>query len=332
MPACLPAIPVLDVPAGHEPAAYSAAAEPERLALLIRSAKRTYTPWGFLAAERLSRLWASRADGEYGQAVAAVDRLAGQRGLFLLNHSYEWGCTTAAMADREQGGSTLMRTLDWPFDGLGQALIVTWSDGGAGRYASITWPGLVGVLTGLAPGRFAAAINQPPLPLPGWGRAVGWQAARLRVARSRAMSPTHLLRKVFDNCPDFASAVAMVGTTSLCIPAIFTLAGPRAGEAVVIERTGDAAFVPEIAVAANHWASRPGPAGCPRNRSSRARHAAMCAVSAPVWSMDWLHEPILQPDTRVAVVANPASGRLLVQGWERTGPATSVLDSAYAGG
>ncbi|MEI9987809.1 MAG: hypothetical protein WDN69_34610 [Aliidongia sp.] len=46
------------------------------------------------------------------------------------------------------------------------------------------------------------------------------------------------------------------------------------------------------------------------------------------WSLDWLRAPILQPDTRLAVMANLRSGRLLVQGWEKTGPATDVLDLA----
>ena len=48
------------------------------------------------------------------------------------------------------GGTTLLPTLDWPFDGLGQTLVVTEQDGGAGPYASVTWPGYAGVLTGSA--------------------------------------------------------------------------------------------------------------------------------------------------------------------------------------
>src|SRR5262249_40440392 len=73
------------------------------------------------------------------------------------NYSYEWGCTTGAAPDGD--GVTLMRTLDWPFDGLGRALVVMRQQGAAGPYLSVTWPAFAGVLTGLAPGRFAAAIN-----------------------------------------------------------------------------------------------------------------------------------------------------------------------------
>jgi hypothetical protein len=184
------------------------------------------------------------------------------------------------------------------------------------------------VLTGSAPGRFAAAINQPPLPLPGWGRAAGWLAARLRVNRSAALPPSHLLRLAFDTCRSFTEAVALIRSTPICLPAIFTLAGPELGEAIVIERTETAGFEPVPAAAANHWAATPGPPGRPRNASSPERRQAMAALlaSGQDWSLAWLQPPILQPDTRVAVMANPRTGRLLVQGWEKTGPATSVLD------
>ena len=142
------------------------------------------------------------------------------------------------------------------------------------------------------------------------------------------MSPTHLLRKVFDECRSFAEAMSMISKTPLCIPAIFTLAGPGPGDATVIERTMEKAYVPSQPVAANHWASQQAPPGRPRNGSSRARHSAMCGIIAgrPEWSMSWLREPVVQPDTRVAVMANPQSGRLLVQGWEATGPVTNILE------
>ncbi len=184
------------------------------------------------------------------------------------------------------------------------------------------------MLTGVAPGRFAAAVNQPPLPYPGWGKAVGWTAARMKVGRSAAMPPSHLLRLAFDTCRDFAQAVSLIRRTPLCLPAIFTLAGVRPGESMVIERTETGAFEPALAAAANHWAASPGPRGRPRNASSISRRAAMGKRIAQdaSWSFDWLIPPILQPDTRLAVMASPASGRVLIQGWEKSGPATQVLD------
>ncbi len=323
----LPSIPLIDVPAAEEPGLAAMAAEPARLSLLLGSGRQTYTPAGMRLADALSRRWAGRNVSPYAAAVAAVGRTMHGHGAYLMNHSYEWGCTAGAGADPALGGSTLLRTLDWPFDGLGRSLVVTRWDGGAGPYYSATWPGFVGVLTGLAPGRFAIAINQPPLPLPGWGKAIGWPAARLRVGRSTAMPPSHLLRQVFDKCRDFDDALATIRRTRLCIPAIFTLAGPLAGQTVVVERTATRSFQPAEPVAANHWASKPGPAGRPRHPSSPARRTAMCGLlaSLPGWSLDWLEPPMLQADTRLVLMANPATGRMLLQGWERSGPATTVL-------
>ncbi|MEI9987808.1 MAG: hypothetical protein WDN69_34605 [Aliidongia sp.] len=199
-------IPVLDADPAIEPAVASAQAEPARLALLIAQARRSYTPAGLRLADARSRSWAARSASPYAAAVGAVEQALGGPGAFLLNYSYEWGCTTGAADDPALGGATLLRTLDWPFDGLGRALMVVRQNAAAGRYLSVTWPGYVGVLTGLAPGRFAAAINQPPLPLPSWGRAIGWLAARLRVGRSTALPPSHLLRLAFDTCRSFAES------------------------------------------------------------------------------------------------------------------------------
>ena len=84
---------------------------------------------------------------------------------------------------------------------------------------------------------------------------------------------------------------------------------------------------------ANHWAARPGPAGRPRNRTSLERRATMCALLAapPGWSLDWVQPPVLVADTRLAMMANPRTGRMLLQGWERTGAATAVLDMRRGG-
>ncbi len=293
----------------------------------MNSARRSYTPIGMRWADARSRKWHARSSSSpYAEAVVEVSQLIGGPGAFLLNYSYEWGCTTGAMPDSD--GVTLMRTLDWPFDGLGRALVVIRQQGTAGPYLNVGWPGYAGVLTGLAPGRFAAAINQPPLPLPQMGKAAGWVALRVRVNRSTALPPSHLLRHAFDTCQNFDAAVDLIRTTPICVPAIFTLAGLMPGETIVIERTETGAFTPVEPAAANHWASVPGPKGRPRNRSSLPRRAAMTRLIAdrPDWSLGWLTPPILQPDTRLAVMANPKTGRLCVQAWEKTGPATALLD------
>ena len=57
----------------------------------------------------------------------------------------------------------LLRTLDWPFNGLGRHIAVAHMRGAGGDFFSVTWPGYVGALTAMAPGRFAACVNQAPM-------------------------------------------------------------------------------------------------------------------------------------------------------------------------
>ena len=72
----------------------------------------------------------------------------------------EWACTALA---RDDDAPWLVRTLDWPFPGLGRHVEIALMRGAAGDFYNVTWPGFVGVLTAMAPGRFAAAVNQAPL-------------------------------------------------------------------------------------------------------------------------------------------------------------------------
>ena len=110
----------------------------------------------------------------------------GQDGACLQPHSCGWGCAAAAVPGAVE--ATLLRTLDGPFGGLGEALIAIRWDGGAGPYCRMAWPGTVDVLTGMAPGRFAGSINKPPLPAPRWDRAAGWSMARAGMAVPRRLA------------------------------------------------------------------------------------------------------------------------------------------------
>ncbi len=324
-------MPLIEIPAGEEPALVSMRAEPERLAALLRSGYKLYTPLGVHVAERFTKRWARNLETPFGDAVLNAAQAAGRPGLFLMNHSYEWGCTTGAGDDADLGGVTVLRTLDWPLDGLGESAVTLACQSAAGPYWSVTWPGYVGVLTGCAPGRFAGAINQPPMRATGFGRPVDWMATRLRMNRSHAIPPTHLLRAVFERCATFDEAVASLTTTPICIPAIFTLAGTKPGEAAVIERTETGAHRLPDPIAANHWVLTD-ETGDPRNDTSHDRRARMTAHiernASYDWRFDWLTPPLLRHDTRLAVIANPGAGRLSVIGVEKDGPATAQLDLA----
>ena len=144
------------------------------------------------------------------------------------------------MSRDEDGEPWLVRTLDWPFPGLGRHVEIAHKWGEAGEFYSVTWPGYVGTLTAMAPGRFGAAINQAPLwrrTRHPWLRPYDLAANAIKTWSIRHMPPDQLLRQVFETCPDFATARAMLERTPVARPVIYSLAGTRPGERCVIERT-----------------------------------------------------------------------------------------------
>ena len=111
--------------------------------------------------DRMAQHWLSRSCSPYLAEVESIAAALRIPGVWFLNGSYQWGCT--ALARDDEGGPWLARTLDWPFPGLGRHVVMARMEGPAGDFFNVTWPGYVGALTAMAPGRFSAAINQAPL-------------------------------------------------------------------------------------------------------------------------------------------------------------------------
>ncbi|TAJ24181.1 MAG: hypothetical protein EPO67_24005, partial [Reyranella sp.] len=210
-------------------------------ALAVREACLGWLPLGGLLArmaDPVVRRWMRRSGTPYVGEIEAIARDLGRPGIWLLHGAYLFGCT--ALADEGPDGPRLRRTLDWPFPGLGRLVEVVRQRSGAGDYLNVTWPGFVGVLTAVAPGRFAASINQAPMrrrwrtPLPLWLDYVLNALGGLR--GSGRLPPEHVLRQVFETCASFDEAQKMLEATPVARPVLFMLAGCRAGERVVIER------------------------------------------------------------------------------------------------
>jgi hypothetical protein len=268
-------------------------------------------------------------------AVAAHTRLSG---VYAINLSYEYGCTTLARADGLGLAPTLRRTLDWPFLGLGRAAIVARRAGPAGEFFDITWPGAVGTLTAVAPGRFAAAINQAPLlrrtranvlrPTD-YTRNLVWT-----LARERGMPPLHLLRHVFETATSFALALELLKTVELARPVLFTLVGCTPNEIAVVERRErDATIHLGPGSVANDWRVprsgwEPRPCALPDRRlDSVARCAAIeQAVAGTPEPFSWVIPPVRNWNTRVAVEMSPGEGWIRVLGFEPC----SAVDAAPA--
>ena len=346
----LPTIPVVDLRDGGPPR--HALQNPEK-ARALRDACLGIFPRAVLpfvpSLDRISRHWLKRSRAPYVQEIARIAAALDLSGVWLLNASMQWGCTSLAC---EQGGAPwLLRTLDWPFEGLGRHTELGQMRGEAGDFVSVTWPGYVGVLTAMAPGRFAAAINQAPM----------WRRTRHRYLRpydfaanaatvwtgTGRMPPDQLLRQVFEICDDYWAARRVLERTPLSRSVIYTLIGCAAGERCVIERTEDD-FVTrsEETSAANDWVPcRPGWEGrigtrrflvCSFAEAAAVSHARRQSLAAWNGSLtargfDWVREPVLNRYTRLAAAMNAAHGILRAKGYDISGgllpePVTTISE------
>lgn len=283
--------------------------------------------------DRIARHWLRRSCSPYLAEVASIAAALRFPGVWFLNGSYQWGCTTLARDD--MGGPWLARTLDWPFPGLGRHVVVARMQGPAGEFFNITWPGYVGALTAMAPKRFAAAINQAPLrrrTRHPWLRPYDMAVNAATTWRVHHIPPDQLLRTVFETCASFAEARAMLESVPVARPVIFTLAGAAPGERCVIERTENRAVTHDDDCAAandwlrghDRWEARIGAdrmLTCPFEEaaeSSRARREALKEWSGEFArdSFGWVLPPVLNRYTRIAVEMCAATGTLRVVGYE----------------
>jgi hypothetical protein len=297
--------------------------------------------------DRISSAWLRRTPSPYVGEIASIAEIAGRPGVWFVNASYEWGCTTRIDIEPTP---FLRRTLDWPFPGLGRHVEVALQDGGAGPYANVTWPGAVGVLTGVAPGRFAAAINQAPMYRRGDTMALlpaDFLLNGLRtLRRTEGWPAAHLLRRVFDTCRTYNEATEMLTKAPLAKPVLISIVGVKPGQGCLIEREETEAFVHQgCCCIANDWhpagPRRPGRwmsrGTLIRGPLDSERRRTLLEGRAVSGAFDWLQEPVLNGLTRLAVEASAATGELRVIGYEATSkqmtdvaPATEIFDAAFA--
>lgn len=335
-------IPLADLRSGG-PVAYAAAALTELDDLragcvaFVPPVARPLLP----LAETLCRRWLERSVSPYAGEVHGIAALLNKPGIYLGNTAYEWACTVGSC--RGPGDAPMLaRTLDWPFPGMGKHVIAARQAGPGGEFWNVTWPGAVGVLTGTAPGRFAATINQAPLRRRTRGallRPVDYAANAVGTFfRVRHAPPEHVLRQVFESAPNYAAAKDMLCGIPVARPVLFALAGTKCDERCLIEREETAARVIEgEVVVANDW-SRPRPgweertiSGIVDINSSNRCAALIERIAAKRAPFDWVAPPVLNWATRVAVEMS-ADGLLRIvgfepsDGWEPAIQATNIFD------
>ena len=275
------------------------------------------------AADRASRAWLQRQNNPYLPEIDAMAAILGIRGVHALNVCFEWGCTGGIWPSPD--GPVLRRVLDWPFPRLGESTVVAWQ--AEERFFNIGWPGLAGLFQGLAPGRFAAAINQAPMRRHRRGFVGDWLTNRVAVKNNKALPPAHLLRSIFETSPDYASAKKQLCQTPLAVPAIFLLAGIHHGEGCVIERTETAYAIREMGAghvsAANHFEALTG-LWRPRPIDSAGRAACARGLKAHAGAHDfsWFTAPVANINSRLIFNAAAGSGALGLIGTRGSAPTT----------
>jgi hypothetical protein len=186
-------------------------AYPDKAHTLVAAARATYGIWSKAAsavatpfADKRSHQWLKRNRNPYLSEIETYADILGVRGIYALNVSYEWGCTSGAYRTGET--VSLLRVLDWPFPELGRQVMVAHQSGKAGDFYNITWPAVSGVFTAMAPGRFAAAINQAPMRRHHKSFAGDWLVNRRLVEASNGLPPAHLLRQAFEQADSYETA------------------------------------------------------------------------------------------------------------------------------
>lgn len=132
------------------------------------------------------------------------------------------GCT--AFAVDTHAGPMHARNLDWWSEQrlLSDLTIEVHATGGPrGPFRTIAWPGYVGALSGVAPGRFAVTLN----------------AVLSDDPQELAAPISFLLRAVLESASTFDEAVRVLSETPIVADCLLLITGTRSGEMVVVERT-----------------------------------------------------------------------------------------------
>ncbi len=325
----LPAIPIVET--GREFPLQTLLEHKAMTHALLDIASRRYPRKLLEGLDKISRAWLKRWDNAHLAEIDAIAEALARPGAYFFSVNYEWGCTCRVAPSPDRTSARLTRVLDWMTPGLGRNLVCAKVTGAqAGPFVLLTWPGYTGVLQVMAPGRFSAALNQAPM-----RKAVGmfyvdWAANRRRVWAMPHPTPAHLLRKVTEEARTFSDARRMLIEEPISSPAIFSLAGVEASQTTVIERTEREARVRDGAnVAANHWETA-GWYGHARGIDSPGRARMMSALTPELDpAFPWLRPPIVNEHTRLVMVADAREGRLVAQGYEKTGPATAPLELTW---
>ena len=120
-------------------------------------------------------------------------------------------------------GMVHARNMDWELEGIRKStILIDYINGPCGDFTAVSIPGMVGVLSGVAKGRFSATINLAPSANFSPNIISGW-------------SILLLLRYAFEYCDTYEDAVEILSNATSVAPAFVQVVGAKRGQACVIE-------------------------------------------------------------------------------------------------
>ena len=164
---------------------------------------------------------------EINQLVVGIGKLA----------KLEW-CTSGAKYLPEIGMIHL-RNNDWPMPILKKTtIVVDFINGPSGPFSAVTFPGYLGVLSGVARGRFSATINM---------------AATDNRINLFGRPASFIVRDMFEGCSNFDEALEFLKNGYASAPAMVHLVGLNKGESIIMNYSSKGRFFLESNVSANHY-------------------------------------------------------------------------------
>jgi hypothetical protein len=154
--------------------------------------------------------------------AVAVDRniMTALQRVYTLSH---FGCTAAVFRHPDHG-LVHVRCLDWEVmrpEIIQATRLFDFQRGGRTVFVAAGIAGMVGVLSGLRPGKYSVTIN--------WAQSSGATIPWLK------QDPTLLVRHVLETCDSYEQAVDRLANTEVGAPVYYTVCGAEAGQGCVIE-------------------------------------------------------------------------------------------------
>jgi len=162
------------------------------------------------------KCWAEWAVGDFDQVLPS-------------NFSYELHQTVSGLgfctsvAFLQPGlGVVHCRNVDWPLSQIRGATIILDCKSVAGPFKAVSAPGMVGVLSGVAKGRFSITVNSKEDRNHYISNPAGWGA-------------TLLVRWILESCADWDEALCELKKAPAFVPFYVMLVGCKPSQAVVVE-------------------------------------------------------------------------------------------------